>query len=117
MRATFRAGSSTINLPDASSPMAGNVNRSKERDRPYLMLEKWGSGGRNSLRRRVARTGSADDRLEPRERLELLCDRGTVQVIRSVVKSDRLGPKAQEGDGVIAAWGAVAGRPVFCFAE
>ncbi|HEX8074322.1 MAG TPA: carboxyl transferase domain-containing protein [Thermoleophilaceae bacterium] len=55
--------------------------------------------------------------LPPRERLEVLCDPDSVHVIRSVVKSDSLGDKAQDGDGVIAAWGSVAGRPVFCFAE
>jgi acetyl-CoA carboxylase carboxyltransferase component len=55
--------------------------------------------------------------LPPRERLEMLCDPGSVHVIRSVVKSGRLGDKAQDGDGVIAAWGTIAERPVFCFAE
>jgi acetyl-CoA carboxylase carboxyltransferase component len=55
--------------------------------------------------------------LTPRERLELLCDDGSVHVIRSVVRSDRLGDKAREGDGVVGASGTIGGRPVFCFAE
>jgi acetyl-CoA carboxylase carboxyltransferase component len=55
--------------------------------------------------------------LEPQQRLDALCDPGSVHVIRSVVKSGRLGDKAREGDGVIAASGTVDGRPVFCFAE
>jgi acetyl-CoA carboxylase carboxyltransferase component len=55
--------------------------------------------------------------LTPLERLEMLCDPGSLQVIRSVVCSPDLGPKAQEGDGVIGASGAIAGRPVFCYAE
>jgi acetyl-CoA carboxylase carboxyltransferase component len=56
-------------------------------------------------------------KLSPRERLEALCDPGTVNVIRSVVRSERMGHKAEEGDGVLTASGSVAGRPVFCFAE
>jgi acetyl-CoA carboxylase carboxyltransferase component len=55
--------------------------------------------------------------LEPHERLDALCDPGSVHVIRSVVKSGRLGDKAREGDGVVAASATIAGRPVFCFAE
>jgi acetyl-CoA carboxylase carboxyltransferase component len=52
-----------------------------------------------------------------RERLELLCDPGSLQVIRSAVRSDRLGVRAQPGDGVIAGTGLVAGRPVACYAQ
>jgi acetyl-CoA carboxylase carboxyltransferase component len=55
--------------------------------------------------------------LPPRERLEVLCDADSVHVIRSVVRSGRLGDKAQEGDGVVAASATIHGRPVFCFAE
>jgi len=55
--------------------------------------------------------------LSPIERLELLCDPGSVHVIRSVVRSDALGAKAQEGDGVVGASGTIAGRPIFCYAE
>jgi acetyl-CoA carboxylase carboxyltransferase component len=57
------------------------------------------------------------DLLTPRERLEALCDPGSVQVIRSVVRSYALGDKAEEGDGVVGASGAIAGRPIFCYAE
>src|SRR5437764_3837907 len=57
------------------------------------------------------------DVLTPLERLEMLCDPGSLQVIRSVVRSNGLGSKAKEGDGVIGASGAIAGRPVFCYAE
>ena len=57
------------------------------------------------------------DVLTPMERLEMLCDPGSVHVIRSVVRSGALGSKAQEGDGVVGASGAIAGRPVFCYAE
>jgi acetyl-CoA carboxylase carboxyltransferase component len=52
-----------------------------------------------------------------RERLELLCDEGSLQVIRSAVRSRRLGARAQAGDGVTAGTGLVAGRPVACYAQ
>ena len=55
--------------------------------------------------------------LTPLERLEMLCDPGSVHVIRSTVRSSSLGAKAMEGDGVIGASGTIAGRPVFCYAE
>jgi acetyl-CoA carboxylase carboxyltransferase component len=56
-------------------------------------------------------------RLPPLERLEALCDPGTVQVIRSRVASPKLGPQAVPGDGVVGATGMVAGRPIACYAE
>jgi acetyl-CoA carboxylase carboxyltransferase component len=55
--------------------------------------------------------------LTPLERLELLCDPGSVHVIRSVVRSYELGEKARAGDGVVGASGTIAGRPIFCYAE
>jgi acetyl-CoA carboxylase carboxyltransferase component len=45
-------------------------------------------------------------RLTPLERIELLCDAGTVHAIRS-----------QVGDGVVGAAGRVDGRPVFAYAQ
>ena len=56
-------------------------------------------------------------RLDPLERLEALCDPGSLQVLRSRVVSTRLGPRAVAGDGVIGATGAVAGRPIVCYAQ
>jgi acetyl-CoA carboxylase carboxyltransferase component len=56
-------------------------------------------------------------RLGPRERLEALCDAGSVQVLRSGVTSTRLGSRAQPGDGVVAATGTVDGRPIACYAQ
>ncbi len=56
-------------------------------------------------------------KLDPRERLEVLCDPGSVQVIRSGIRSHRIGDRAVDGDGVVAALGAVDGRPVFCYAQ
>jgi acetyl-CoA carboxylase carboxyltransferase component len=55
--------------------------------------------------------------LTPLERLELLCDRGTLHLIRSEVTSLAMGEKARSGDGVLGGSGMVAGRPVFCYAQ
>jgi acetyl-CoA carboxylase carboxyltransferase component len=65
----------------------------------------------------AARSHDERDVLTPMERLEMLCDPGSVQVIRSVVRSYALGEKAKEGDGVVGASGSIAGRPIFCYAE
>jgi acetyl-CoA carboxylase carboxyltransferase component len=65
-------------------------------------------------------TGTAEDtrlKLGPLERIELLCDEGSVQMIRSEVSSRRLGEKSRPGDGVIGAAGRVAGRQVFAYAQ
>jgi acetyl-CoA carboxylase carboxyltransferase component len=56
-------------------------------------------------------------RLGALERLEALCDAGTLQVLRSRVVSPRLGERAVSGDGVVGATGLVAGRPVACYAQ
>jgi acetyl-CoA carboxylase carboxyltransferase component len=56
-------------------------------------------------------------RLHPLERLEALCDPGTVQPLRSRVMSSKLGARAMPGDGVLGATGAVDGRPIACYAE
>jgi acetyl-CoA carboxylase carboxyltransferase component len=75
----------------------------------------------------VARDGHMDSGSQPLEvaaqavrplqRLQLLCDEGSLHVIRSSVASDRMGDKARPGDGVVGAAGRVAGRPIFCFAQ
>jgi acetyl-CoA carboxylase carboxyltransferase component len=59
----------------------------------------------------------AHERLRPLERLELLCDPGSLEVIRSQVVSPRLGSRAREGDGVVGGLGRVDGRPVACYAQ
>jgi acetyl-CoA carboxylase carboxyltransferase component len=80
--------------------------------------ENGGSGAAPTLALAAPPRGAEEpDVLTPLERLELLCDPGSLQVIRSVVRSNDLGPKAQEGDGVVGASGTIAGRPVFCYAE
>lgn len=59
----------------------------------------------------------APERLSARERLELLCDEGSLRVIRSEVSSWRMGDRAKPGDGVVGASGAVDGRPLLCYAQ
>ena len=56
-------------------------------------------------------------RLSPLERLEALCDPGSIDVVRSRVVSTRLGARALAGDGVVGAIGTVHGRPIACYAE
>jgi len=56
-------------------------------------------------------------RLSARERLEALCDAGSLQVLRSGVTSNRLGARAQPGDGVVGATGTVDGRSIACYAQ
>jgi acetyl-CoA carboxylase carboxyltransferase component len=60
---------------------------------------------------------SAPRRLDARERIELLCDPGSIHVIRSAVRSRRIGARAEAGDGVIAAAATIDGRAVCCYAQ
>jgi acetyl-CoA carboxylase carboxyltransferase component len=65
----------------------------------------------------MIRSAQEQERLSPVERLEALCDRGSLTLLRSDVRSRRMGEKARAGDGVIAGAGRVDGRPVFCYAQ
>jgi acetyl-CoA carboxylase carboxyltransferase component len=58
-----------------------------------------------------------DSRLTPLERLEVLCDPDSLHLLRTDVRSKRMGDKARPGDGVIGATGRVDGRPVAAFAQ
>jgi acetyl-CoA carboxylase carboxyltransferase component len=58
-----------------------------------------------------------EEKLSPQERLEALCDPGSLTLLRSDVRSRRMGQKARAGDGVIAGSGRVDGRAVFCYAQ
>ncbi len=60
---------------------------------------------------------AVEKRLTPHERLELLCDAGTFEPIRSGVVSPKLGARARAGDGVVGGLGRVDGRPVACYAQ
>ncbi len=55
--------------------------------------------------------------LTAHERLELLCDPGSLHVIRSTVLPRRESKRMQEGDGVVGAAGTIGGRPVYCYAQ
>src|SRR5690348_14049988 len=56
-------------------------------------------------------------RLGPLERLEALCDSGSIHVLRSRVQSTKLGERAIPGDGVVGATASVDGRPIACYAQ
>ncbi len=68
-------------------------------------------------RREVSSEGVTASRLSPRERIERLCDAGSIDVIRSAVRSRRIGEGARAGDGVLGASGTIAGRPMLCYAQ
>ena len=61
--------------------------------------------------------GASIPPLTAQERLELLCDVGSLRTIRSTVSSRRMGEKARAGDGVVAGAGEIDGRPIFCYAQ
>ncbi len=69
----------------------------------------------------LAQAPAADRRVvEPLsafERLEALCDPGSLQVIRSAVISRHMGTRTRPGDGVVGGAGSVDGHPVFCYAQ
>jgi acetyl-CoA carboxylase carboxyltransferase component len=60
---------------------------------------------------------TAERRLRPLQRLQLLCDDGSLQMIRSMVASEQMGNRARDGDGVVGATARIGGRPVACFAQ
>ena len=65
----------------------------------------------------LALAPTADEKLTPHERLEALCDPGSLQLLRGAVRSLRMGDKTAPGDGVIGATGRVDGRPIACYAQ
>jgi len=65
----------------------------------------------------TAPDGRADREINALDRLELLCDPGSLALIRSEVTSTTMGAKARSGDGVVGGSGTVDGRPVFCYAQ
>ena len=65
----------------------------------------------------VAAQTATDERLSPHERLELLCDEGSFEAIRTGVTSGKLGARARAGDGVVGGLGRVDGRPVAVYAQ
>jgi len=53
--------------------------------------------------------------LGPRERLEALCDPGTLRLIRTGIQRDA--ERSTPGDGVLGGAGTVDGQQVFCYAQ
>jgi acetyl-CoA carboxylase carboxyltransferase component len=78
------------------------------------LLERPAPQGRRFQRSAPAEGG---DQLTPLERLEALCDPGSLQLIRTEVLSTTMGDRARHGDGVLGGSGTVGGRPVFCYAQ
>jgi acetyl-CoA carboxylase carboxyltransferase component len=58
-----------------------------------------------------------DATLTPLERLQTLCDPGSLKLIRSEVMSLPMAEKARPGDGVLGGAGLIDHRPVFCYAQ
>ncbi len=65
----------------------------------------------------VSQPEPSEQTLTPRERLALLCDRGSIHAIRSHVASNGSDGRSQAGDGVMGASATVGKRPVFVYAE
>ena len=63
----------------------------------------------------VKEPSSGPAELGPLERLEALCDEGSLRLIRTGVERDA--EKKTPGDGVVAGAGSVDGRQVFCYAQ
>jgi acetyl-CoA carboxylase carboxyltransferase component len=63
------------------------------------------------------KAGPTEDAGGPLARLEMLCDSGSLEVIRSSVLSTRIGTRARPGDGVVAGLGRIGGRPIACYAQ
>src|SRR6185437_7755561 len=102
--------------------------RSFQRQRPStrgdleLVRVWWPQRGRLPGRRVVSATLVPSPQTEARPldalgRLETLCDRGSLELIRSDVLSAAMGEKARSGDGVLAGAGTIDGRPVYCYAQ
>lgn len=60
---------------------------------------------------------STDSRSYVRERMECLLDDGSLQLLRTRVKSQAFGDDAHEGDSVLIGIGTVEGSPVACYSQ
>lgn len=63
------------------------------------------------------RRDHGDEPLSPLQRLESLCDPGSLRLLRTAVTSPALGERAVAGDGIVAGLGTIDGRPVACYSE
>src|SRR4051794_27408290 len=55
--------------------------------------------------------------MTPAERLDRLCDPGTLDLLRTTVRAGAAGVPTADGDGVLAGTAAVGGRPIACYAQ
>jgi acetyl-CoA carboxylase carboxyltransferase component len=55
--------------------------------------------------------------MTPAERLDRLCDPGTLDVLRTTVRAGAAGVPTADGDGVLAGTAAIGGRPIACYAQ
>jgi acetyl-CoA carboxylase carboxyltransferase component len=65
----------------------------------------------------TAKESEASATLEPHERLETLCDRGTFRPLLTGTLSRRLDARRRSGDGVVVGAGSIDGRPLFCYVQ
>jgi acetyl-CoA carboxylase carboxyltransferase component len=66
---------------------------------------------------RLALAPPIAEKLGALERIEALCDPGSIQLVRGEALSRRMGARTSPGDGVVGATGTVDGRPIACFAQ
>ena len=66
---------------------------------------------------RLALAHPSAEKLGPLERLEALCDPGSIELVRGEAVSRRMGDRTGPGDGVVGATGTVDRRPIACFAQ
>jgi methylmalonyl-CoA decarboxylase subunit alpha len=64
-----------------------------------------------------ARRETTGERLGPAERLQALCDPGSLEPIRTRIRPQWPGGDGQPGDGVLGGLGRVRGRQIACFAQ
>ena len=110
--------STSTTSPARARPLAVGRRRAADRDLELVRLRR---------PQRRALSGGAHDALpcseRPDERLtrssasRCSTDPGSLQLLRTQVRSRRMGERAQPGDGVLAAHARVDGRQVYCFAQ
>jgi acetyl-CoA carboxylase carboxyltransferase component len=64
---------------------------------------------------RLPESAAESPELSPLQRLEALCDPGSLELFRTAVASRSA--RSVPGDGVVAGAGLVGGRPVYCYAQ
>ena len=114
-----RGGHGTRLRARRRAPARGRGGQSPARDQQLVRLRRPQRrprpGGRGMTPLQIV--PRPDERLSALERLEVLCDPGSVDLVRTGVVSRRMGAKAAAGDGVLGCSGRVDGRPIYAFAQ